>query len=276
VKPVGDLSPMGLLWAFMAASPAYAFFGGAAELLGGVLLVFRRTALLGALVTAAVMTQVVMLNLCYDVCVKLLSSHLLAMAIFLALPDLKRLWDFFVVGRATGPAPSLPQFKRRWLNWSIAAATIGLFGLLTVRVFIDEYSICELCGQFGPRPRLQAVWDVVEFQCDGRVIPPLRTDATCWKQVVIQNEPGYGLMMDFESMTGMAGGWFLDIVEESRRMSLADLTTGKPAATLTYEEPAAETLVLSGVINGKKLHVTLRRAPADRFLLVNRGFHWIN
>ena len=52
VKPVGEMSPMGLLWTFMAASPAYAIFGGTAEIVGGMLLAFRRTTLLGALVCA--------------------------------------------------------------------------------------------------------------------------------------------------------------------------------------------------------------------------------
>ena len=277
VEPVGELSPMGMLWTFMAASPAYAFFGGAAELLGGLLLVFRRTTLLGALVTAGVMTQVVMLNFCYDVCVKLLSTQLLAMAIFLTLPDLKRLWDFFVMGRPVAPAPVRPRFKRRWLNWSLAAGTIGLFVLLTVQTLIDTYSVCEAFGQFGPPPRLQGIWDVVQYERDGQVIPPLTTDVARWKQVVIQNEPGYGLIMGIESMTGVPGGGFLEIVEDSRRMNLTEPQhIQNPPIALTYEEPAPNTLVLSGNIDGNKLRVTLHRAPPERFLLVNRGFHWIN
>ena len=40
---MGDMSPMGLLWAFMAFSGAYQMFTGFVEVLGGYLLIFRPT-----------------------------------------------------------------------------------------------------------------------------------------------------------------------------------------------------------------------------------------
>lgn len=57
---------MGLLWNFIGASAAYTIFTGVAEVLGGLLLVARRTALLGALVCIGVMSNVVLLNFSYD------------------------------------------------------------------------------------------------------------------------------------------------------------------------------------------------------------------
>ncbi len=63
---VGELTPMRLLWTFMQYSRPYSFFGGVMECLAIVLLCFRRTATLGALVTMAVMTNVALMNLAYD------------------------------------------------------------------------------------------------------------------------------------------------------------------------------------------------------------------
>ena len=40
---LGDMSPMGLLWTFMAYSEQYQLFGGLMEVIGGALLLFRRT-----------------------------------------------------------------------------------------------------------------------------------------------------------------------------------------------------------------------------------------
>ena len=91
LEPIGEGSPMHLLWTFMGTSIPYVIFTGAAEMLGGLLLAARRTTLLGALVCIGVLSNVVMLNLSYDVPVKLYSSHLLLMAVFLAAPDLRRL-----------------------------------------------------------------------------------------------------------------------------------------------------------------------------------------
>jgi hypothetical protein len=73
LQPFGDASPMGLLWTFIGASMAYSVFSGACEMLGGLLLVSRRTTILGALFSIAVLGNVVMLNFCYDVPVKLYS-----------------------------------------------------------------------------------------------------------------------------------------------------------------------------------------------------------
>src|SRR6185436_5234324 len=85
LRTYGEDSPMRLLWAFMGHSRPYNWFIGLSEVVGGVLLLFRRTTTLGALLLIAVMTNVVMLNLCYDVPVKLHASHLLIAAIVVAL-----------------------------------------------------------------------------------------------------------------------------------------------------------------------------------------------
>lgn len=42
LQKFGDASPMGLLWAFKGASPAYQVFSGVIELLAGLLLAARR------------------------------------------------------------------------------------------------------------------------------------------------------------------------------------------------------------------------------------------
>ena len=76
MEPYGDFSPMGVLWSFMGASLPYVIYSGCAEVLGGILLLFRRTTTLGALVSFAVMLNVAVLNYCYDVPVKLYSTNL--------------------------------------------------------------------------------------------------------------------------------------------------------------------------------------------------------
>ena len=61
-------------------------FAGCAELLGGILLMFPRTTTLGALVCLIDMTQVFMLNMTYDIPVKLLSFHLILLSLIFWLP----------------------------------------------------------------------------------------------------------------------------------------------------------------------------------------------
>jgi hypothetical protein len=128
-QPFGDASPMGLLWTFMGASAPYTIFAGLSEWLGGVLLFFRRTTPLGALVSMAVMTNVVMLNYCYDVPVKLLSSHLLVLAVFLAAHDLRRLAGLLVLNRPAPAAPDPRLIQRRGLrNAALAFQAVAAVG----------------------------------------------------------------------------------------------------------------------------------------------------
>ena len=68
---------MGLLWTFMGASAPYQMLAGLAEVTCGMLLFWRRSRLLGALLAIGVMGNVVALNYCYDVPVKLFSTELL-------------------------------------------------------------------------------------------------------------------------------------------------------------------------------------------------------
>jgi len=123
----GASSPMHLLWFFMKFSRPYAIFGGLMEVIPGVLLLFERTETIGALGSAAVMLEVAVLNFCYDVPVKLYSTHLFFMSVFLLLPDLKPMWEFFVRRRpAVLQSVWVPRSERRPLRIARRVA----FGLL--------------------------------------------------------------------------------------------------------------------------------------------------
>ena len=103
-RSYGESSPMGLLWTFMAASSYYTFFGGLMEVIPAVLLLFRRTMTLGAVLAMAVLGNIVMMNLCYDVPVKQYSMHLAMMGLLVLLPDVPRLMNLFFWNRATEPS----------------------------------------------------------------------------------------------------------------------------------------------------------------------------
>lgn len=123
----GASSPMHLLWFFMKFSRPYAIFGGLMEVIPGVLLLFEGTETIGAVGAAAVMLEVAVLNFCYDVPVKLYSTHLFLMSVFLLLPDLKPMWEFFVRRRpAALEGVWVPRSERR----SLRIARRVAFGVL--------------------------------------------------------------------------------------------------------------------------------------------------
>lgn len=178
LAPWGDSSPMSVLWSAMSSSEMYTIFGGAGEVLAGVLLVFRRTATLGALVATGVMVNVVAMNICYDIPVKLYSSHLVLAAIAIAWPDVRRLLAVLIRNRATAPRdlryPHLPIAGAILKTLIIAAFVVP--GIRSRLQRMDAYD--DLPQHFG-------IWDVRRFDVDGQTVPPLATDIGAWKHLVI-------------------------------------------------------------------------------------------
>src|SRR6516162_298237 len=62
LKPVGSLSGYQLAWFYYSFSHAYAYILGFVQLAGGEMLLFRKTAALGAIVMLPVMANILMIN----------------------------------------------------------------------------------------------------------------------------------------------------------------------------------------------------------------------
>lgn len=113
-EPAGNMAPMTFLWNLIGLNPVYEMICGSAEVLGGILLLCRRTALAGALFSSFVITNVVLYNFCYDVPVKLFATNLLLACVFLALPDVLSLCRYFWSHKPTAPTAAwIPLISRR-------------------------------------------------------------------------------------------------------------------------------------------------------------------
>jgi hypothetical protein len=270
VQPYGDGSPMRLLWNFMGFSQTYTMFSGIAELAGGLLLSFRRTALLGALVAIGVMTNVAMLNFCYDVPVKLFSSHLLLAGVFLLLPDLPRLANLFVLNRRVEPAPIPPLFANRRLDRAVVVArTLVLLGLAGFMLYTSYQGRKQYQAMRSP---LRGIWNVEEFVLDGQVRPPLTTDPVRWRRMVFD----FPQRVSLHPMDAPARGYMVQLDPKKRSLKLTGRDDPKAKSSLTYERPKPDVLLLSGTFEGKPVRARLRLQDESKFLLTSRGFHWIN
>ncbi|HKV06936.1 MAG TPA: hypothetical protein VJ725_02285 [Thermoanaerobaculia bacterium] len=269
-RTFGDSSPMRLLWTFMGFSQPYTMFSGIAELAGGLLLAFRRTALLGALVSIGVMANVVMLNFCYDVPVKLFSSHLLLAGVFLLLPDLARLANLFVLNRRVQPAPLPPLFANRRLDRAVVAVrTLFFLGLAGYML----YSSRQMRMQFeASRSPLRGIWKVEEFVLDGQVRPPLTTDPVRWRRVIFD----YPQRATIQPMDAPGRYYMIKLDPRKRSLELTGRDDPKTKSTLTYERPKPDVLLLTGAFEGKPVRARLLREEETKLPLTSRGFHWIN
>ena len=268
LQPFGSASPMGLLWTFMGFSVPYTIFTGLGEMTGGLLLTNRRTALLGALICAAVMTHVVMLNFAYDVPVKNYSLLLLLSALIIAAPDAKRLMDFFVLRR-----PADPMFSGRRMRIAARVVTV-LFVCLMVGMQMNASWTQRrflLTTRFGGSP-LYGLWSVDELTVDGVPHPPLTTDLTRWRRVVVGGKEWAAIQNMDDSLTRFV----LALDEKKQTLTLKKRADPKFQAVFAYRRPDTKTLALEVMYEGKKMTATLHKSDAPTFLLTSRGFHWVS
>jgi hypothetical protein len=124
-EPAGNMAPMTFLWNLIGLNPVYEIICGSAEVLGGILLFYRRTSLAGALFSTFVVSNVVIYNFCYDVPVKLFAVNLLLGCVFLALPDALSLCRFFWTHKPAAPTAAwVPPANRRAGRIAILVAEI--------------------------------------------------------------------------------------------------------------------------------------------------------
>ncbi|HYC60840.1 MAG TPA: hypothetical protein VEK79_14855 [Thermoanaerobaculia bacterium] len=270
MQRVGDMSPMGLLWTFMGASPAYVIFSGLGELLGGLLLTMRRTALLGALVAAAVMLNVVVLNFSYDVPVKIFSSILLLAALFIAAPDAKRLLHLLVLNRPVETKPLEPAVRPPWLHNTLRIARTAVVIWFVAMSLQRTWTSRQQFLQNDARGELHGIWNVDDLTVDGVPRPPLLSDVTRWQRVVFTSTRG----MAIEQVDARRDRYM--VTHDLKGFILKKRDDPRWSASFLSERPNSNTLLLRGAMDGRNIVATLRRTPPRQFLLTSRGFHWIN
>jgi hypothetical protein len=281
LQPYGDSSPMGLMWTFMGASQPYTMFAGWMETIGGLLLCFRRTQLVGALWTAGVMTNVFVLNMCYDIPVKLYSFHLLALALVIAAPDLPRLARMFLLNRPVPRADLRGPWTRRWMRRTAFGIKLAWVGFTVPFMFWQMSEMRFTYGSLEPRGELDGTWEVLEFHRDGVDVAPVVTDRTRWRYLTLVDRSDWKQAVAID-MTGEKTRWGLGIGDgefEFRETTVAagdEPPTEPPVATLSFVREGERTLRLSGELAGAKIEARCVRREARDFPLMNRGFHWVN
>ncbi|MDX1315861.1 MAG: hypothetical protein R3356_10205, partial [Eudoraea sp.] len=181
--PLGDFKPMDLAWTFFGYSPPYEFIGGLLEFVAAILLFFRRTTLLGLLLFLGVMSNVLMFNYFYGVAVKIFSSTLVLMGLFLLVEYAPKLIDFLLLQKAVKiEVPQLnlvtPWKKKARLIFKYGYISVGLVGLIILHVQIytrlNNYTPIEIEGAH----------DVHSFEVNGSANTDY-FDALRWNQVVV-------------------------------------------------------------------------------------------
>ena len=269
----GESSPMRLLWSFMGYSTAFNVFTGLAEAIGGFLLLFRKTKTFGSLVCVPVLMNIVAMNFCYDVPVKLFSSNLLLMAIFIAAPDLQRLINFFFRNKAVPAVNIQPKFSKRWMKITWIAVKLLLIGTVLYSTITGVWEGYKTYGdEATQKTPLFGIYNVISFVKNKDILPPLATDTAQWKQLSIMSSDYATIKMMNDSLKRYS--FMPDTLYKT--VKLSGVSDGADIATLHYFNTDSAHLVFTGKILNDSVYIEMQKVDFNKMRLINRGFHWIN
>ncbi|HVX49049.1 MAG TPA: hypothetical protein VHB48_02795 [Chitinophagaceae bacterium] len=130
----------------------------------------------------------------------------------------------------------------------------------------------KLYGEAAPKPPLYGIYNVKTFVRNNDTIAPLLTDSTRWRNLIV-NWPNYSTV----KMTNDKMAYYAFKPDTTTKQiimfSYAD-TTKKSHFDYTFI--SNDSLVLKGKWFDDSVLITMKKYDINKFLLVNRGFHFIN
>ena len=271
LMPIGDMSPMGLAWTYMGHSAGFNVFVGAMEVLGGLLLIPRRTQTLGALITIGVMIQVTMMNFFFDIPVKLFSAHLVVMALIIFLADWKRFRQVFIKNETAHAIKyyevSADSHYKQLIFWFKIIVASLMIGLMASQGYSRERSF----GDKREKPELYGIWEVSTFVKNADTLPPLITDHNRWRYLIVDRKGSATIKLMTDKMI-----WYdFDVNNKNQKLSIYRKVDSTAINTFKFARKDS-IMHLDGVFYGDTLNIHFKAKNLSKIELINRGFHWVN
>ncbi|MEV6554880.1 DoxX family protein [Nocardia sp. NPDC051756] len=276
----GDFTPAAVLWMQVGSSPVYEILLGSAEVLGGLLLFLPRTATLGTMISLVSMMQVFVLNMTFDVPVKILAGHLMLISLVLLAPQAGKLANVLVLQRSSAPATQPEPFRSRRVRLIAAGVQVVLGVWVLLGQVQQDLEFWKESGG-ADKPALYGIWTVSEFSQDGQPLAPLATDQNRWQRVVFDIGG-----MNYQKMDGTlvpvvgtvdTQAHTLTVSQAAGEALPGQIAQAQPTqvASFTYTQPAPDRLSLDGQLNGHHVTISLEQVDLDSFPLRSTEFKWV-
>jgi hypothetical protein len=148
-----------------------------------------------------------------------------------------------------------------------------VFGLYLIGMNVDlNVDGWRKYGGGRPKPSLYGIWDVEQMSVDGQVRPAMLTDRDRWRRIIFD----FTTFTAFQRTDDSFSGYGSAINDQNKTLTLTKPADKNWKASFTYTRLAPDQLVLDGAMDGHQVQMKLKLLDRDKFVLVNRGFHWIN
>ena len=281
----GDFSDWKIFAMSLGVVPGYQSFLGLVELLGGLLLLNRRTTLIGTLIIIPFTGNVFMSNLAYGGGEAVYSFYLILLALFLFAFDAPRFYSLLALEKPTVPNRFYPIYPVKWQQYGrLGLKVFFIFFFVILFSFKTRNGYHHDPYQYPKTPGLAkaaGLYNVAEFKINNQVLPYSPVDPVRWKDVVFEdwatlsirsNKPVIIDSTNVEEISendqdrvyeflGSAGRHYYSykIDAASQVLSLENRNKHYPADKfqLHYSRPDSTTIVLSG-INSERDSVFVR------------------
>jgi hypothetical protein len=155
-----------------------------------------------------------------------------------------------------------------------------VFKILLIGYFVgmgtyDSATRWSKLGDHAPKGPLYGIYNVETFVRNNDTIPPLQTDTIRWKQLVVGGYHDYTYAVIKGMNDGLTGyEWRPDSMTKKIEMFPYDDSSYKNQ--ISYHFPDKEHLEMRGSWRGDSLYVKFKVYELNNFLLVKRGYRWIN
>lgn len=186
----GDFSDWKIFSLSLGFVYSYQSFLGLVEIIGGLLLLYRKTATIGTLIILPFTGNVFFSNLAYNGGEYVYSAYLIAIALYLFAFDGIRLFNLLSLEKPTAPNTYNPVLAIAWqktgrlvLKSAFILFFVVIYGFKTKEGQLEgQYHFPRTAGLKGA----EGLYNVAEFRLNGQVIPYSKTDPKRWQDVVFE------------------------------------------------------------------------------------------
>ena len=265
---VGNLSKDILYWTSMGTSYSYSVFVGSLEIIAALLILFRKSRILGLLLALGIMINVLAINFGFDISVKLFSMFLIFLILVLLSPQFKRLYAFFVQNKSTEPIIEI-SFSDLFKNASVGP-TIKTFiiSLCFVESLIPYVSAQSFNDDSAARPYLHGAYEVKDAFDLGDT--SLVKSSLAIKRIFIHRQ-GYII---FENYKNEMTDYKLEIDTTSHLFHLCDYFGNRTTIPFSYN-PTKKILEIDYTKKGEHHLLKCKVLNWKKLVVLKDDFHWV-
>lgn len=263
--PLGKVDKDLLYWSSMGTSRLYNIFAGGVEVLAALLLLFRRSRMAGALLAMGILAQVLMINLSFDISVKLYSALLLGISLFLLGRYADRFRIFFS-GHKTITLAALPETTVITHPFWRVAIRLCITGFILLESLIPYINTRNFNDDTAPRHNLHGAYAVQQFIRGSDTLSG--ADAPV-KRFFIHRQ-GY---LIFQDQDDKMQDYKLDYDSDSYHYVLTDYQQRKRNIDIVYRD-ADSILTIRYMQHDSAILLSAKALDWRKLPALQKNFHW--